>query len=270
MIRPLTLITAAMFLASGAYMFSVKHNAQVLDQQIAADNQQAALDGQGILVLTAQWSKDNSPDRLQQFASKYTDMSPVQPNQLVTLHDLGGMLPAAGAKAPAQNPVLAAAEDDAPLTGQPPQTDPAVLLADAAPPVDAQADEVFKATGGPVTVAPAASVTAHRTDVVPPVRLAATVATAPRPAASSPASAPAVRVADAITASVRHKKLRTLKHQPDSELAMVTSHAHPFEVPASPQIVAARAITPVAYSPAPLGGGSMLGMAQNMGTGGVN
>jgi hypothetical protein len=258
MIRPITLITALMFFASGAYMFSVKHNAQVLDQKIAAANAASQLDAQGILVLTAQWSKDNSFDRLQQFASQYTNLSPVQPGQMVSLQGVNALLPPVGAKAPAQNPVLAAAQDSAPLTGQPPQTDPAVLLADAAPPVDGQVAPHF---------APAppklALVTMHRADVAPqPSPVVAKVS-------ASAANAPAVRVAQAITAVAHHKRVHVTKHQPESELAMAQNHPQMFAAPAGANIIAARAVVPVAVqNSAPLGGGSMLGMAQ--GTGGVN
>jgi hypothetical protein len=255
MIRPITLITALMFLASGAYMFSVKHNAQVLDQKIAAANAASQLDAQGILVLTAQWSKDNSFDRLQQFASQYTDLSPVQPGQMVTLAGLNALLPPAGAQTPGPNPVLVAAQDGAPLTGQPPQTDPAVLLADAAPPVDGQVAPHFFAPPAPPKLV---AVTAHHMDA----------ARSPNPAPATSASA--VRVAQVIIAAPHHKRVHVAKHQPESELAMTQNRSQPFVAPAGADIIAARAVVPVA-SPgsAPLGGGSMLGMAQT-GTGGVN
>jgi hypothetical protein len=78
-----------------------------------------------------------------------------------------------------------------------------------------------------------------------------------------------VRVAQAITAASHHKRVHVTKHQPESELAMAQNRPQQFVAPAGAQIIAVRAVVPVAVqNSAPLGGGSMLGMAQ--GTGGVN
>ncbi len=108
MIRPFTLITMLLAALSGAYLFAVKHQAQVLDDQIAALSQSARLDAMRIRVLQGQWSLETDPTRLQQLAAQFTSLQPMQPAQLVTLAALVSDLPAAGSPAPADNPALPA------------------------------------------------------------------------------------------------------------------------------------------------------------------
>lgn len=106
MIRPFTLITMLLAALSGAYLFAVKHRAQVLDDQIASISQQSRLDAQRIRVLQAQWALEIDPNRLQLLASRFTDLQPMQPAQLVTLAALREDLPAPGSAAPGPNPEL--------------------------------------------------------------------------------------------------------------------------------------------------------------------
>jgi len=107
-IRPFTLITMLLAALSGAYLFAVKHQAQVLDDQIAALSQSSRLDAMRIRVLQGQWSLETDPTRLQQLAAQFTSLQPMQPAQLVTLAALVAELPAAGSAAPASNPALPA------------------------------------------------------------------------------------------------------------------------------------------------------------------
>ena len=108
MIRPFTLITMLLAALSGAYLFAVKHQAQVLDDQIAALSQSSRLDAMRIRVLQGQWSLETDPTRLQQLAAQFTSLQPMKPAQLVTLAALVSGLPAAGSAAPASNPALPA------------------------------------------------------------------------------------------------------------------------------------------------------------------
>jgi hypothetical protein len=107
-IRPFTLITMLLAALSGAYLFAVKHQSQVLDDQIAALSQSSRLDAMRIRVLQGQWSLETDPTRLQQLAAQFTSLQPMRPAQLVTLAALVADLPAAGSAAPASNPVLPA------------------------------------------------------------------------------------------------------------------------------------------------------------------
>ena len=106
MIRPFTLITMLLAALSGAYLFAVKHRAQVLDDEIAAFSQSSRLDAMRIRVLQGQWSLETDPTRLQQLAAQFTSLQPMQPAQLVTLAALKDSLPPPGSIAPESNPEL--------------------------------------------------------------------------------------------------------------------------------------------------------------------
>ena len=106
MIRPFTLITMLLAALSGAYLFAVKHRAQVLDDEIAAFSQSSRLDAMRIRVLQGQWSLETDPTRLQQLAAQFTSLQPMQPAQLVTLAALKNSLPPPGSIAPQSNPAL--------------------------------------------------------------------------------------------------------------------------------------------------------------------
>jgi hypothetical protein len=106
MIRPFTLIAMLLAALSGAYLFAVKHQAQVLDDEIAAFSQSSRLDAMRIRVLQGQWSLETDPTRLQQLAAQFTKLQPMQPAQLVTLAALRESLPPPGSAAPASNPEL--------------------------------------------------------------------------------------------------------------------------------------------------------------------
>ena len=106
MIRSFTLITMLLAAGSGAYLFAVKHRAQSLDDQIAHILDQTRQDAGRITVLQAQWALEIDPTRLQQLASQFTTLQPMQPAQLVTLAALRTSLPAPGSVAPAANPEL--------------------------------------------------------------------------------------------------------------------------------------------------------------------
>jgi hypothetical protein len=108
MIRPFTLITALMFLGSGAYLFAIKHRAQVLDEQIAQTVQATRQDQARIQVLQAQWALEADPSRLAQLAAEFTSLTPMQPKQLVSLAQLRAALPAAGSAAPVAAPMVPA------------------------------------------------------------------------------------------------------------------------------------------------------------------
>jgi hypothetical protein len=134
MIRPITFVTAMLAALSGAYLFGVKHRAQVLDNQLAQVTQDSRMDEQQIRVLRSQWAQDIDPTRLQKLAAAFTDLQPMKPAQLVTLADLRMALPSPGSAAPATNPLAPAPVDIASAPAATPQ-----MTADAAsvpPPAD--------------------------------------------------------------------------------------------------------------------------------------
>jgi hypothetical protein len=139
MIRPFTFITMLLAALSGAYLFAVKHRAQVLDDQIAQIADQSRLDAQRIRVLQAQWALEIDPTRLTQLASQFTTLQPMKPAQLVTLAALRDSLPPPDSQPPGANPAGSApplpvvADAAPPANGLPMPPDPAPV----APPVTA-------------------------------------------------------------------------------------------------------------------------------------
>jgi hypothetical protein len=172
MIRPFTFITMLLAALSGAYLFAVKHRAQVLDDQLAAVRQATQLDEKNVRVLQAQWASEIDPTRLKQLAAAFSPLQPMKPAQLVTLAALRDALPPPESPAPAENPAAPA---------------PAVI-ADAAPPPSLAAA---------ITVAPALPLpppAAPMPAAPPPV---APTAAAPRLLLASASPRPVARVARA-------------------------------------------------------------------------
>jgi len=180
MIRPVTLVTMMMAALSGAYLFGVKHRAQVLDDQLAAVTQESRLDDQRIAVLQAQWSLEIDHNRLQALTARFSGLSAMKPSQLVTLADLARALPPPGSAAPEENPVapvieapaVVAAGEAAPDVGTAEMADAAPAAADAlplpppeAPPVAAQAEAPLVAPAARVILA-SAEASAPRRHVV--------------------------------------------------------------------------------------------------------
>jgi hypothetical protein len=109
MIRPFTLITMILAALSGAYLFAVKHRAQVLDDALAATAQQSRMDAQRIEVLQAQWALEIDPTRLTRLAAQFTTLAPMQNTQMVALAALPEVLPPPGSAPVGGNPELPAA-----------------------------------------------------------------------------------------------------------------------------------------------------------------
>lgn len=180
MIRPFTLITMALAMSSGAYLFAVKHRAQVLDNQLATVADQTRLDAQRIRVLQAQWSLEIDPTRLAALAHQFTALQPMQPAQLTTMTRLASDLPAPGSAPPGFNPVAPmpnlpatqdAPPDTSPLASTSTGTAPALPLPPQAAP--AAPLRMAKASAKPVMSEPKFRVAANtpaRATQHPPAR----------------------------------------------------------------------------------------------------
>jgi len=267
-IRPFTILTGFAFVLSGAMMFVVKHQSQMLDSQLSDVNEATQQDEQSIRVLQAQWALEADPSRLAALAAQFTGLQPMKPGQLVTMAALGTALPPPGAKPPGANP-------DNPVPAMPQLA--AAVPAPAAAPVQAVA-------AAPVAVPAAAPVpapvqTAAVTPVpVAPVRTAAMQpvvkpVAAPEHVASvseiAPVAAPARHHATpervAREAPVHH--IVPPRHDTGSSVYLADAsgpapvHATAVSAPMGAPVMAVRAVA--APVPAPLdNGGSMLGMAQ--------
>jgi hypothetical protein len=225
MIRPFTLITMLLAAGSGAYLFAVKHRAQVLDDQLASVDSKAQQDAQRITVLQAQWALETDPTRLAALAKQFSPLQPMKPVQLVTLASLRATLPqpntalpAGAAPVPVPAPALvASAAPAAPVSGLP------------MPPPEAP---------GPAMVASAAPKITHP---------------APRPVSHSALHMADTRLAQDLPAP------RALSATPRA-VPRTVSHA---PAPLGAQYVAMKA-APAAATPASVDSGSVLGMAADL------
>ncbi len=243
MIRPFTLLTALMFVLSGAYLFVVKHRAQVLDDQIAAADQATRLDAQRVRVLQAQWALEVDPSRLAQLSAEFTTLQPMTPAQLVTLASLGSVLPPPGSPPPPQNP-----ESPMPavLPGPLPAAVPAAAIARAVP--AHQVEHAVAAITRPAAPERLSSVETLLHNL-PPVHRLPHPHHEPAPHQYAEARNPA-------------PQLSALAPQP-----YMASPIAARAMPVSEQIAPLPAVTRTAQavrSTPPMDGGSMLGMAQTM------
>jgi hypothetical protein len=242
MIRPFTFLTMVLAASSGAYLFGVKHRAQVLDGQLASVTQASRLDEQRIRVLQAQWALEIDPNRLTTLASKFTQLQPMKPEQLVTLTALPGLLPPAGSAAPGANPVAPAMPD----------------VAQAAP--DATAPDATSQVAMlpmPPPVAPDAQIAAAPPGVPSPASLQAILP-------SKPAASRTVRLASAT-------RKPTSSHLARSEWAENLAPPRPLYTPGAvdnapmgARVMSVSASPMAAPGPSDVQGGSMLGMASDM------
>jgi hypothetical protein len=258
-IRPFTVVSGMLFVLSGATMFVVKHQSQLLDAQLSETNQATQQDEQSIRVLEAQWALEADPSRLAELAAQFTGLQPMKPGQLVTMASLGSSLPAPGAKPPGDNP-----EDPVPALPQ---------LAAAAPPAS------------PVPPVQSASLAPAKPAGAAPVQMAAiTPPAVPSFNAPAAATANADRVADtgsmlapviAPAAPRHHNAARVamlpvhhgapLRREMGSSVYLAAARSNTPTgrgMPMGAQLVPARAMAAAAPMPAD-DGGSLLGMAQD-------
>jgi hypothetical protein len=93
MIRPFTCVCMLTAGASGLYLYSAKHRAQLLDRQITATMHQAEQARERSAVLRAQWTVQNDPQRLEVLAARFLSLKTTQPAQFTTLAELDNRLP---------------------------------------------------------------------------------------------------------------------------------------------------------------------------------
>jgi hypothetical protein len=98
MIRPITVMTFLMACGSGLYLYTEKHDVQVLDRTIEATVRQTDAYRDQSRVIATEWTTLNAPERLRDYSDKYlTDglaLKSIQPTQFTSLADLDKRLPA--------------------------------------------------------------------------------------------------------------------------------------------------------------------------------
>lgn len=211
MIRPITLLAAALFLFAAAYAYHVKHQTGLLDRRIAATGQAAEAARAHIRLLRADWAVLNRPDRLRRLADQFLTLQPTKPDQFVTLAMLADHLPPRRLPSPPPGedvpaPALAAAPTPtAPIPAAPARpaapapAPPVALAAHATAPVRAAPRSAPAATGLARLAPPPARLVPAR----PPVEAAALRPAAPRSwppiraASRPPLALPAARVTPA-------------------------------------------------------------------------
>ena len=89
MIRPTTIVWLALATLIVVGLFHVKYQVQALEDEILRVNRQIVAEQEAIHVLQAEWSYVNQPQRLQSLSSRYLELQPLQPRQIVNLADFG-------------------------------------------------------------------------------------------------------------------------------------------------------------------------------------
>ena len=93
MIRPLTCICMLLAGGSGLYLYQAKHQAQMLDREIARTLKAADAARERIGVLRGEWALLNEPDRLAALSQEHLGLKMLTPAQFVTAAELGARLP---------------------------------------------------------------------------------------------------------------------------------------------------------------------------------
>lgn len=140
MTRPVTCICVLLAGASGLYLYQSKHQAQMLDREIAHTLKATDVARDRIGVLRGEWAMLNEPERLAALSQAHLELKTLTPSQFATAAELGALLP------PPVPPgtVTMLAEDAAlsPTMEPVPQPAPTALVAVPAPPVPVRANVV--------------------------------------------------------------------------------------------------------------------------------
>ena len=189
MIRPLTCICMLLAGGSGLYLYQAKHQAQMLDREVARTSKATDTARERIGVLRGEWALLNEPDRLAALSQEHLGLRTLTPAQFVTAAELATRLPppalpgAAPEPAGEDAPAPAATTLPAPPPVAPPTAPaaPARTVVAAKQPLPTPSQPAFAAPRPPVQVASALAVPAAPLP-------------APKPVPPRPAFAPLVNV----------------------------------------------------------------------------
>jgi hypothetical protein len=249
MMRPFTCLCILLAGGAGLYVYQSKHQAQLLDREIARVVKQADAARERAGVLRAEYMLLNDPTRLQELASEHLpSLRATAPSQFTIWADLEKRLPPVGAPAEAAPPL----EPEAPTAKLPepavpeapkpaaPSGGESLVASEAAATPSAAAARADSAPARPATPpasSPAAAAAAAAARPAPPPR---PVAPAPRPlsapvsltatlppvAAPSPAPAPAYAAVPATWSALARPAPRTMPTYtpPGSNLTEAMAH----------------------------------------------
>ena len=123
MIRPLTCVCMLLAGGTGLYLYQSKHQAQMLDREVARSLKAADAARERIGVLRGEWALLNEPDRLAALSQAHLGLKTLVPGQFVTAAELAARLPSPvvpGAVPPAPAEETAEAPPAAALAVPPP------------------------------------------------------------------------------------------------------------------------------------------------------
>lgn len=93
MIRPLTCVCILLAGGSGLYLYQSKHQAQMLDREIARTLKATDVARDRIGVLRGEWALLNEPERLAELAQAHLTLKTLALTQFATATELGARLP---------------------------------------------------------------------------------------------------------------------------------------------------------------------------------
>ena len=237
MIRPFTFVTMMLAAGSGLYLYQTKHQAQVLDREIARTMKTADTVRQRAGLMRAEYALLNDPARLAELSGQWLpELRNTAPAQYASWSDFDRRLPAIGAPPP-----------PAPLEPQAPDA----MLPKAAPakgePAKGEPAKVEPARIEPARPEPPKIETTRTELPKPPI----VVTTQPR----APVAAPLA------PAPIQHASMAVRPAAPLPQPRPIASAATPNIQPTSPPAPVLASVPP----PVPLHTGrSMLAVAANM------
>jgi hypothetical protein len=100
MIRPATILWAALAAIVGTGLFMLKYEVQAQEQRLAGLRKDIVETQVSIHVLKAEWSYLNDPSRLREQAERYLGFHSIRPEQIATIGSIPLAEPPAGEQAP--------------------------------------------------------------------------------------------------------------------------------------------------------------------------
>lgn len=88
MIRGITVLWFGLVVGLGAGLFQVKHEVQLLEQDLQRLNRAILADQEAIHVLQAEWTYLDRPERLARLSRRHLELAPLTAVQIITIDDL--------------------------------------------------------------------------------------------------------------------------------------------------------------------------------------
>ncbi len=240
MIRPITVATFLMACGSGLYLYQEKHDAQVLDQQIARTVRETAAFRDQSRVLAAEWTMLNDPERLRQYSDTYLSLKSILPTQFTNLANLDSRLPAiAPPRDQDTDQTVASVDESAQPAGTPAATD-----GPPRPPLPPAASQVAQSGVQAVPGIPAAHPPAEAVQAFAPP---ATMQAERRPAVAEPRRIAEARPADQRPIDLRPPEARAPDTRPP-DARVADARAPDAHTPES-RVTAPRAVEPHPVDP---------------------